>query len=93
MALYTRFLSECDWLYVAPGAVFCVYLLLSSCVSGLSSWACVEKKFFMIKLECTYFRKPPLWGFSCSILYSSPSESSTGAVDVRSSAFQRSSLT
>ena len=68
VALYSRFLSEYDWLYVVPGVVFCVYLLLSSCASELSSWAGVEKEFFMIELECS-------------------------AVDARSSAFQRSSLT
>ena len=78
VVLFSRFLSESDLLYVVPGAVFFVYLLVTSSAFGPSSWAGVEKKFFMIELECS---------FSCSFLYSFPSESSTCAVHARSSAF------
>ena len=66
VVLFSLFLSESDLLYVVPGAVFFVYLLLTSSASGLSSWAGVEKKFFMIgssavsvAVSCTVFRVNP----------------------------------
>ena len=86
MVLYSRFLSESDLLNVVPGAVFFVYLLLSSSASGLSSWAGVEKKFFMIGSSARISVKLH-FGVSVAVPVQFSELSSTCAVDARSSAF------